>query len=214
MSKAKNSKYPPPGIWYWVWAVWGFFKTIYICIYWHAFYPKVAAINRVKLLEKYKQETKLVNTTTWDFIKFLFFDIDNLVGTSFEPFNPGRIKVGQVAPAAKKYGDRANFLTVYIAEAHPSDGWALDLSNDSIGVCYRAPRKVEDRIYIAKEFIKNYNYPVPLYVDSITDDTLKTYSSMPERLYIIKDGKVAYKGGPGPYCYSLEEMEEHLQKLF
>ena len=98
----EDPTYPPTGIWFWIYAGLGFIKSIYICICWHVFYPKVAAINRSKLLEKFNKETKL-QKTNWDFIKYLFFDINNLVGTYFEPFDFGKLRVGQLAPAGRLY---------------------------------------------------------------------------------------------------------------
>lgn len=259
MGKPQNSTYPRSGVWFWIWAVYGFVKTIYVCICCLVFYPRATIINRKKFIHKVNQETKS-QKTSWDFVKFLFLDINNFVGAAYEPFLFGRLKVGQLAPAGKlytlenketdikqilnqstksvqvlnfgsytwppfryniehyielfkQYGDRVEFLTIYIAEAHPSDRWALPDLNDSLGICYRVPRKIENKIYIAKDFIRHFNYPIPLYVDSMQDDTMTTYSAYPERLYLIKDGKIVYKGGPGPYCYCLEELEEYLKKL-
>lgn len=42
---------------------------------------------------------------------------------------------------------------------------------------------------------------------------MKAYSAKPERLYIIKDGKITFKGGPGPYSYALEELDDALRKI-
>ena len=33
----------------------------------------------------------------------------------------------------RRYKDRAEFVAVYVREAHPSDGWALP-NNDKIGI--------------------------------------------------------------------------------
>ena len=48
-------------------------------------------------------------------------------------------------------------------------------------------------------------------------DTASTlFNAWPERLYVIAmDGRIAYKGGKGPYGFDPEEMDRFLQqKLF
>ncbi len=55
---------------------------------------------------------------------------------------------------------------------------------------------------------------VPLLVDGIDDAVGHAYSGMPDRLYIIgKDGRVAYKGGRGPFGFRPVEMEQALALL-
>jgi hypothetical protein len=52
---------------------------------------------------------------------------------------------------------------------------------------------------------------MPLLVDDIDDRVGHAYSGMPDRLYVIdRDGKVAYKGGRGPFGFKSGEMEQAL----
>ena len=37
------------------------------------------------------------------------------------------------------------------------------------------------------------------------------YAAMPERLYVLLDGKIAYEGRLGPFDYRLEEVEQYLE---
>ncbi len=39
----------------------------------------------------------------------------------------------------ERYGDHANFLTIYIKEAHPLDEWQME-SNEKENVCYPQPK--------------------------------------------------------------------------
>ena len=55
--------------------------------------------------------------------------------------------------------------------------------------------------------------PCPLLVDPITDEANIAYGGRPERLYIVKEGRVAYEGAVGPYGYDLVDMEASLKKL-
>ena len=54
----------------------------------------------------------------------------------------------------------------------------------------------------------------PAVVDAMDDAVAKAYAAMPERLYLIgKDGRVAYKGGMGPFDFDTDELEEFLATL-
>ena len=57
----------------------------------------------------------------------------------------------------------------------------------------------------------------PTLLDSMDNKAEKDYSSWPDRLYVVdQDGKVAYKGGPGPQGFDSAELgvflELHLPK--
>ena len=111
-----------------------------------------------------------------------------------------------------KYRDRADFLTVYIREAHPLDEWQMD-SNEKEDVCYRQPRSLGERLLIANDFVKRYRYPLPLAVDAMDDKAEKLYAGWPERFYVIDtNGVIVYKGEPGPFGFHPEEVEAWLAK--
>jgi hypothetical protein len=110
----------------------------------------------------------------------------------------------------RRLGDRAEFLAVYVREAHPSDGWRME-SNDRVGVCFAQPRTFEERVDIAEKCCTTLKITMPLLVDGIDDRVGNAYSGMPDRLYVIgKDGRVVYKGGRGPFGFSAGEMEQAL----
>ena len=55
---------------------------------------------------------------------------------------------------------------------------------------------------------------VPLIVDGIDNRVGEAYSGFPDRLYLIDtDGKVAYKGGRGPFGFIPQELEQALLLL-
>ena len=55
---------------------------------------------------------------------------------------------------------------------------------------------------------------MPLVVDEMNDVVGHSYSGMPDRLYVIDtNGKVAYKGGRGPFGFKPGEMEQSLLML-
>ena len=111
---------------------------------------------------------------------------------------------------AERYRDRASFRTVYIKEAHAEDEWQMD-DNVEDDVCYAQPRTFDDRMRIARDFVNRFDYQMPLLVDGIDDAAKTIYAGWPERLYVIEsDGRIAYKGEPGPFGFHPEEVDEWL----
>lgn len=107
------------------------------------------------------------------------------------------------------HGD-ADFLAVYVREAHPTDGWKMK-SNEMVGVAVAQPKSYDERVAVASQCRKLLKTSMPLLVDDISDTTGHTYSGMPARLYVIdREGKVAYKSGRGPFGFKTGEMEQAL----
>ncbi len=112
------------------------------------------------------------------------------------------------------YKERADFLTVYVREAHPTDEWQMK-SNVKEDVCYAQPRNLEQRVAIATDFIKRFHYPLPLGVDDVNNGANDVYAAWPERIYIIDEtGHIAYRGGIGPFHYHPEEARAWLAARF
>lgn len=113
----------------------------------------------------------------------------------------------------KRYGDRAEFLAIYVREAHPTDGWRM-LSNDREGIAVAQPRTQAEREAVAAVCCLNLKMSMPLLVDGIDDKVGHAYSGMPDRLYLIdRQGRVAYKGGRGPFGFKTGELEHALSML-
>jgi hypothetical protein len=110
----------------------------------------------------------------------------------------------------KNYGDRVAFLGIYVREAHPSDGWLIE-SNSRIGIEVKQPTSHSERINVAEKCCTLLEMSIPLVVDELDDRVGRAYSGMPDRLYLIDgDGRVAYKGGRGPYGFKPTELEQSL----
>lgn len=110
----------------------------------------------------------------------------------------------------KKYEGRANFLMVYVREAHPTDGWAME-SNTRAGVKVAQPRTFEERNAVAQQFCTRLQPSMPVVVDELSDPVGHAYSGMPARLYVIDtEGKVAFKSGRGPFGFKPPELEQAL----
>jgi len=107
----------------------------------------------------------------------------------------------------EKYSAFADFVVIYIEEAHASDGWRFS-NNYDINI----HRTIKDRLEAANR-LKDHNILppyVPILVDSMEDGTNKSYAALFERIYVLQSNKVAYQGGLGPFNYNLEELDSWL----
>jgi hypothetical protein len=110
----------------------------------------------------------------------------------------------------KRYGDRVEFLAVYVREAHPTDGWR-EPWNDKVGISFAQPKTTLERVGVATKCSAALKMSMPLLVDEIDDRVGHAYSGMPDRLYVIgRDGRVVYRGGRGPFGFLPREMEQAL----
>lgn len=69
----------------------------------------------------------------------------------------------------------------------------------------------QERINRAVTFSEKLSPPCPVYADSISDETSKAYGALPDRFYAIKDGKVVFQGGPGPFHYKIAPLRNYLE---
>src|SRR5262249_33489061 len=126
---------------------------------------------------------------------------------------PYRSQFGALEELYKKYGDRVQFLAVYVREAHPTDGWR-EPNNDRVGISILQPKSKNAREEVAAKCCSTLEITMPMVIDEMHDPVGHLYSGMPDRLYIIdRAGKVAYKGGRGPFGFKTGEMEQSLLML-
>lgn len=118
--------------------------------------------------------------------------------------------MGDLVQIYNDYKDHADFLTVYVREAHPTDEWQMK-SNLKDDVCYAQPKTLEQRVAIAQDFTKRYKFALPFGIDEMGNAADAAYAAWPERLYVIDEtGHVAYRGGMGPFNYKPAEVREWL----
>ena len=123
---------------------------------------------------------------------------------------PFRSMYSTVEAVRKRQKDQADFLFIYVREAHPTNGWAMK-SNEKAGVAVAQPTTFQERRAVAEQCAEKLKPSIPLLVDDINDTVGNAYSGMPARLYVIDThGKVAYKSGRGPFGFKPEEMEQAL----
>jgi len=114
----------------------------------------------------------------------------------------------------RRYSDRAEFVAVYIREAHPTDEWQMP-SNEKEGVCYPQPKTTAQRAAIAKDFVHRFHFPIPLLVDDIDNAADAVYAGWPERFYVVDEHRtIVWKGETGPAGFHPEEVEAWLRRRF
>lgn len=123
---------------------------------------------------------------------------------------PFRSMYAGVDAVYERFKAEARFLGVYVREAHPTDGWVME-SNARVGVAEAQPRTYAERVAVATRCQRLLRPSLPLVVDQIDDPVGNAYSGMPARLYVLdRTGRVAYKGGRGPFGFKASEMEQAL----
>src|SRR5437763_16579967 len=84
-------------------------------------------------------------------------------------------------------------------------------SSDRAGIANKQLIQLGERVEVAKKCCSTLEISMPLLVDSIDDRVGNLYSGMPDRLYLIdRAGRVAYKGGRGPFGFKAGELEQSL----
>ncbi len=108
------------------------------------------------------------------------------------------------------YKDQAEFLFVYIREAHP--GSIIPGIND--GKAIKQTDTLEERRELAAETVKQLKLSFPIVVDKTDNKVNAAYAGWPERLAVVGvDGKIAYKGSKsGPGNFKPGEVEAWLKK--
>jgi hypothetical protein len=111
------------------------------------------------------------------------------------------------------YADRANFLIVYVREAHACDEWEME-DNTRAGVRLEQPGSDPERRAAAAKFVSGVGTTIPVLVDGVDDAVGIPWGAWPERLYVLDaGGRVLYRGGPGPFEFRPEEVEALLRSM-
>lgn len=92
-------------------------------------------------------------------------------------------------------------------ETHAVDEWKYDKYIYNI----KKHKCLEDRLTAARLLAKK-DFSCPIVVDPMTNENMKSYGSLPERLYVIKDGSIIYQGGSGPTNYRVSDLVKWLEK--
>jgi len=114
----------------------------------------------------------------------------------------------------REYADVADFAIIYLEEAHPTDGWMYgQVKHFTKQPVTLAQRSTMARV-LADEMKALQAAPaISLCVDLMDNAASNAFGALPERLVILKDGKVQFVGGAGPFDYSVPACNAALKKL-
>ncbi len=121
----------------------------------------------------------------------------------------------------EKYHEQVQFLSIYIREAHPVDGWWLGrrLTKNimlkmapKVSMEHYDPKTLEERRSVAGECETALKYGVHTYVDEMDDFVNDSYAAWPTRLYLVSlDGRIVYGGGLGPYDFKPAKLDKAIK---
>lgn len=97
---------------------------------------------------------------------------------------------------------------MYIAEAHARDQWPV---GRVISHC-DAPATMEGRVALAQQLYRQQPelQRIPCLVDGMDDAFLEAFAAWPLRLFVVHEGKLAFKAAPKDGEYDLADLEAWL----
>lgn len=110
------------------------------------------------------------------------------------------------------YGEKVEFLVVYITEAHALDGRSPKGGADGSPIV-EEPVTLEERKAIARRCdIAIGLAPMRILIDDMKNTAGTAYAGHPDRLYLVdKAGRISYAGGRGPFGFSPDELEDAIR---
>jgi hypothetical protein len=122
-------------------------------------------------------------------------------------------KVGTLEELAARYRDRVHFLTVYIREAHPEEGWIIP-ENRRSGLAVHEPTTEAERRVVASTCAVKLRLRMPMVVDQVDNAVASAYGAWPDRLYLIgPDARIAFQSGEGAFGFRPEELAHAIERL-
>ncbi len=113
-----------------------------------------------------------------------------------------------------KWKNQVEFVTVYVREAHPIDDRPATETNAKAGFLIKQPLSLGERCAVAERCYAALHLQSTLVVDEIDNRVGQAYVASPDRLYVIdREGRIAYRGGPGPFGFNPSEMEQTLMLM-
>jgi len=115
----------------------------------------------------------------------------------------------------QNFSEVADFVTVYIAEAHPAERGHFKVGGDGGNYDIDTHANIADRLNAATTLREDAGKALKgckILVDPMDDRANIAYAALPERLYVVQDGQIIYQGGLGPFDYKISEVEAFLAK--
>lgn len=116
-----------------------------------------------------------------------------------------------MARLAKRFAKTANFVLIYIQEAHPIGGFLPPYRGDPYVVA--APAAFAERATAAIRFARERDLQFRILVDSMDDTTAVRWGAWPLRTFVVgQSGRVLYSGKQGPWYFKPSaDFDPHLE---
>lgn len=114
--------------------------------------------------------------------------------------------VGDTEKWYESFKDKANFVLVYVEEAHPG--------NTVEGRQVFAHESDRDRQELAQICMSSRQLKMPTVADKLDNTVEIAYGAFPDRIYVLDShGEVRYKTKPGPRGWDVAEPRAALDRL-
>lgn len=107
-----------------------------------------------------------------------------------------------------RFGDRVDFLTVYLKEAHPTGGW------EAPGQPWVVAEAVDtqERLAVARDFFTKVSLRGQLAVDGVENHAPVLFAAMPDRIFVINaDRRFVHVQEKGPFGYQPDHVASFLE---
>jgi len=80
-------------------------------------------------------------------------------------------------------------------------------------VLYQQPSNLTERTEVASVCALRLELSIPTLIDDMQNSTDLKYYALPDRLYLVgRDGRIAYRGAPGPFGFVAVELEQAIER--
>ena len=111
------------------------------------------------------------------------------------------------------YKGQAEFLLVYIREAHPDSVLFTVKGAKETLLKIGQTHSLEKRAETAELCMNTLKLTTPTVVDREDNKVGVAYAGWPDRMVVVGvDGRIAYLGGPGPGGFKVGEVERWLKE--
>lgn len=125
--------------------------------------------------------------------------------------SPFRQKVMGVKPLYEKYKDKAEFVMVYIREAHPESVIQVREEGKEVLKKFEQTDSFAQRMENAQYCSSLLDLPFPIIVDGDDNQVKEAYAGWPIRLMVVDEkGKIAFDGGKGPKGFEADKLGDWL----
>jgi hypothetical protein len=79
-------------------------------------------------------------------------------------------------------------------------------------VLFTQPTSLDERVSVAQSCALRLDLSIPTLIDDMENSTDRKYYALPDRLYLVgQNGRIAYRGAPGPWGFVAAELEKAIQ---